>query len=168
MSIPEPAGRLIGIARRARSRAPMEEIASGVVTVAAGLDGDSRGAKFPRRQITVLAREDWEAALNDLAGIAGPPDLPWTVRRANLLVEHVRLPRAKGAVLRIGPVLLEVTGETNPCHRMHEAYAGLLAALHPHWRGGVTCLVREGGDIAIGDVADVVSSPAERQIRLPG
>ena len=159
--------RLIGIARRAKSRVPMEELTEGRVTVEAGLTGDFRGAKFRTRQITVLAREDWEAALLDLAGLTGPPDLPWTVRRANLFVEGVRLPRAKGGVLRIGPVVLEITGQTNPCHRMEAAHAGLLSALHPNWRGGVTCRVREGGSIRLGDAVEILVAPPEHVIRLP-
>lgn len=163
------AGRLIGIARRPKSRAPMEELASGEISLAAGLAGDFRGAKFPNRQITVLAREDWDAALADLSGIAGPPDLPWTTRRANLWVENIRLPRAKGARLRIGTVVLEVTGQTNPCHRMEEAHRGLLSALHPNWRGGVTCRVIEPGAIAHGDPVSILSSPPERlPPNLPG
>ena len=161
-------GRLIGIARRAGRRAPMEELAAGAITVDAGLDGDSRGAKFITRQITVLAREDWEAALLDLSALMGPPDLPWTTRRANLYVEGVRLPRAKGGVLRIGPVVLEITGQTNPCGRMEEAHRGLLAALHPAWRGGVTCRVRAGGTVAVGNAVDVLVAPVERVMRLPG
>ncbi|MDZ4843051.1 MAG: MOSC domain-containing protein [Hyphomicrobium aestuarii] len=166
---PPTPGRLIGLARRSKSRAPMEELTSGMITREAGLEGCFRGAKFPRRQITILALEDWHAALADLSGIAGPPDLPWTVRRANVLVEGVRLPRAKGATLAVGPVVLEVTGETNPCHRMNEAHQGLLSALHPQWRGGVTCRVIEGGNIAIGDAVRVLSSPPERSPpRLPG
>lgn len=164
----EPAGRLAAIARRAKSRVPMEELAAGTITRESGLTGDFRGSKFPTRQITVLAIEDWNAALADLSGIAGPPDLPWTTRRANLLVEGIRLPRAKGAVLRIGAVVLEVTGQTNPCHRMEEAHRGLLSALHKDWRGGVTCRVVEAGDIELGDRVSVVSSPPERVIRLPG
>ena len=161
-------GRLIGIARRARSRSPMDTLVAGHITVASGLEGDARGAKFPTRQITVLAREDWEAALADLAGIAGPPELDWTTRRANLLVEGVRLPRAKGATLAIGSVVLCVTGQTNPCHRMDEAHRGLLSALNPYWRGGVTCRVENGGAIAVGDHVRVLSSPPERVVRLPG
>ncbi|MBX9926099.1 MAG: MOSC domain-containing protein [Hyphomicrobiaceae bacterium] len=161
-------GHLIGIARRERSRSPMETLASGHISVASGLEGDARGAKFPTRQITVLAREDWDAALAELSGIAGPPELKWTTRRANLLVEGVRLPRAKGATLAIGPVILCVTGQTNPCHRMEEAHRGLLSALNPFWRGGVTCRVEIGGAIAIGDRVRVLSSPPERVVRLPG
>ena len=64
--------------------------------------GRSQGAKYKRRAVTVLAREDWEAALADV----GDEPLDWTARRANLLVEGVRLPRALGATLRIGPACL--------------------------------------------------------------
>lgn len=49
------AGRLIGIARRLRRRVPMEEAGLGIISVEAGLAGDYKGAKFPSRQITVLA-----------------------------------------------------------------------------------------------------------------
>ena len=161
-------GQLIGMAVRARSRAPMETQASGIVTVEAGLGGDFRGAKFKSRQITILAREDWEATLLDLAGLMGPPDLPWTVRRANLLVAGVRLPRAKGGVLRIGPVLVEITGQTYPCQRMEAAHAGLLSALAPDWRGGVTCCVLEGGPLTLGDPVSIAHAPQERMIQLPG
>ena len=161
-------GHLIGIARRSARRAPMEELSSGLITLEAGLDGDNRGSKFMSRQITVLAREDWEAALLDLSDLMGQPDLPWATRRANLYVEGVRLPRAKGGVLQIGPVVLEITGQTNPCHRMEEARSGLLSALHPDWRGGVTCRVREGGPIKLGDPVQILVAPKEHQIRLPG
>ena len=158
-------GLLIGIARRSGKRAPMEELRSGMITVEAGLEGDSRGATFKKRQITVLSREDWAAAL---LALAGAPALPWTLRRANLLVEGVRLPRAKGGVLRVGQVELEITNQTNPCYRMDEAHKGLLSALHPEWRGGVTCRVLVGGAIALGDSVEVLVAPKEHVIKLPG
>lgn len=161
-------GRLIGIARRPERRAVMEVVGQGVISVDGGLQGDHKGPKFPRRGITVLSREDWAAALAELTDLGGPVVLPWTVRRANLLVEGVRLPRAAGGVVRIGPVLLEVTFPTQPCSRMDEAHQGLLKALHPDWRGGITCVVRAGGSVAIGDAVDVLVSPPERRVRLPG
>jgi MOSC domain-containing protein YiiM len=71
-------------------------------------------------------------------------------------------------VVRVGPVVLEVTYPTTPCKRMDEARAGLLRALYPDWRGGITCRVVEGGAIALGDAVDVRVSPPERKIRLPG
>lgn len=156
-------GHLIGIARRAARLEQMQEIRSGTVTVAAGLEGDHKGMKFPNRQITVLAVEAWRDAVCE----AGKPDLPWTARRANLLVEGVHLPRAAGGVLRIGDVLLEVASQTVPCKRMDDALAGLRKALHPDWRGGVTCRVLEGGLVMMGDRVEVLVSPPQRVIRLP-
>ncbi len=138
------------------------------ISLEAGVAGDHKGRKFKRRAVTILAREDWEAALGDLAATgADVGGLDWTVRRANLLVEGLRLPRAVGATLRIGPAVLEVTYPTTPCARMDEACEGLRKALHPNWRGGVTCLVVEGGHVEIGDVIDIIQSPPERTRKLP-
>jgi len=168
LTAPSEVGRLIGIAHRDAVRAPMEEVAEGSITVERGLDGDHKGPKFPRRRITVLAREAWEDALAALRCVDGScVALPWTVRRANLFVEGVRLPRARGGILRIGPVRLEITAPTQPCRRMEEAFPGLLKALHPDWRGGVTCLVLEGGVVRIGDAVDVLHAPPEHTPRLP-
>jgi MOSC domain-containing protein YiiM len=163
-------GRLIGIAWRPARFAPMQTVDDIEISLEAGVAGDHKGAKFKRRAVTILAREDWEAALAQLAaeGDAGALDLDWTVRRANLLVEGVRLPRALGAILRVGPALLEVTYPTSPCARMEEVRKGLLKALHPEWRGGVTCKVVEAGRVSLGDEVAVVSSPPERRIKLPG
>jgi MOSC domain-containing protein YiiM len=156
--------RLVGIAQRRQRRAPMQEIAEGLISVEAGLAGDCKGAKFPLRQITVLAREAWQAAAADV----GDPCLPWTVRRANLLVEGLKLPRAKGGVFHVGAVRLEVTGQTYPCTRMEEARAGLLKALAVDWRGGVTCRVLSGEQIELGDTVEVLVNPREVVPRLPG
>jgi MOSC domain-containing protein YiiM len=142
----------------------MQEIAEGLVSLEAGLVGDYKGAKFPLRQITVLTREAWRAAAVEI----GDPGLPWTVRRANLLVEGVELPRAKGGILGVGPVRLEVTGQTYPCVRMEEAHAGLLKALARNWRGGVICRVLSGGQIGLGEAVEVLLRPREVIPRLPG
>lgn len=142
----------------------MQTCAAGRITIAAGLEGDFKGAKYPRRQITVLVREAWEAALGEI----GHPALDWTVRRANLLVEGVRLPRAAGGILRIGSVRLDVTAQTYPCQRMEEAASGLLPALAEDWRGGVTTRVLEGGTVALGDAVEVLVDPPEIRPRLPG
>lgn len=157
------AGRLIGIARRSKRRAPMEDCAGGLIAVAWGLEGDFKGAKYPRRQITVLACEAWEEAVLEIDHAT----LPWTARRANLLVAGVRLPRAVGGVVRIGPARLEVTGQTYPCPRMDEACPGLLRALAKDWRGGVTTRVIQGGAIRPGDSVEVLVDPPEITPRLP-
>jgi MOSC domain-containing protein YiiM len=143
-------GRLIGMARRDTKRAPMETLERGRIGVEFGLEGDFRGlrrpGKEPKRQVTILAREGWEAACADLGR-----ELPWTTRRANLFVEGIALPRRAGDVMTIGDVRLEITVEVEPCERMEEAAAGLQAAMRPDWRGGVGCRVLQGGEIAIGD-----------------
>lgn len=158
------AGKLAAIARRSRSGAPLEEIAAGIVTVEDGLEGDCKGRRFKMRQITVLAREDWLAAC---AALSPQTELHWTVRRANLLVEGVRLPRGRGSRLAVGPLELEVTAQTFPCRKMEAAHAGLMKALGPDWRGGVTCRVLTGGAIAVGDDVIVLVDLPEREPRLP-
>jgi MOSC domain-containing protein YiiM len=144
-------GTLIGIARHARAKGPMETIDQVEVTISGGLHGDFRGAVKPggrgRRQVTLMERIDWDAALADIGR-----DIPWYERRANLLVEGLDLPQVAGVRLRIGrDVLFEVTIETDPCHRMEALAPGLCAALTPDWRGGACSRVLAGGRIAIGD-----------------
>ncbi len=138
-------GKLIGIARKAKSGAVMENLDTVEVTVERGLEGDYRG-KLRRRQISVLSREDWDKACEDL-----DRDLPWTTRRANLLLEGTALKETKGARLKIGNVILEVYCETDPCAVMDKASQGLRQALEPDWRGGVCCRVISGGKISVGD-----------------
>ena len=144
-------GRLIGIARHARPRAPMETVDHVTVTQPLGIHGDHRGARKPggtgRRQVTVITRADWDAAMAVLGG-----NLDWSVRRANLLVDGIELPREPGARLHFaGGVVLEITGECDPCSRMDEIAPGLKDALTPDWRGGINARVLADGDLAIGD-----------------
>lgn len=148
-------GRLGGIARHARSRAPIETLRAVAVTCAEGVRGDGRGAIRPgksgRRQISLIEAESWAAALRDL-GLEGDPTLPWHVRRANLLVKGLRLPREPGRVIAIGATLrIEVTCECDPCSRMEEVAPGLKGALMPDWRGGVLGRVLTDGEIVVGD-----------------
>lgn len=179
-------GHLIGIARRSARRAPMVCVLRGEISRAAGLAGDHKGLKFKARAITVLALEDWTRALADLglrpeiAGLreraeVGPSveadedgTLSWTERRANLLISGLDLPKAVGGRLAIGrSVVLEVTHPCQPCRRMDDVRPGLLKALHPDWRGGVTARVVVDGPVALGDAVRVLTRPERRVRRLP-
>lgn len=148
-------GRLVGIARHSRPRGPMEEIRSVAVTSAAGVQGDFRGAvrpgRKPRRQISLIEIESWNAALHDLR--IRDLDAPsWSARRANLAVEGLRFPRETGYIVAIGETLrIEVTMECDPCSRMEDVAPGLKGALLPDWRGGVLGTVLVDGVIAVGD-----------------
>ena len=138
-------GKLIGIVRAEQLRAPLVEMQSATVSVDAGISGDARGRKTDR-QVTVLFRESWDDACREL-GVS----LPWTTRRANLLIEGVPVPHSAGGKIHIGDVVLDVRLETCPCQLMERAHTGLRAALTPNWRGGVCCNVVTGGEIHLGD-----------------
>ena len=138
--------RLLDIAYRDASRAPMQHHEACAVSREAGVHGDFRG-KPGKRQVTVVSRDAWEAACEQL-GI----EVPWTARRANLLVDSLAFgAESVGKIIRIGSVRLRITRETDPCPRMDEAQPGLMRALSVNWRAGVCCEVLESGDISLGD-----------------
>jgi len=147
-------GTIAGIARHASPRAPMEELERTLITPEQGVEGDCKGAfkvgKRNRRQVTLIERADWDAAMAELG--AGHR---WSARRANLLVDGLDLPQREGAVLRIGAVRLEVTVECDPCQRMDEIEPGLQAMLRAGWRGGICTRVLAGGEIAVGDMIEI-------------
>lgn len=128
----------------------MEVIEHARVTPETGIAGDFRGAmrgKPYKRQVTLIERSDWDAAMAEVGHSIG-----WQERRANLLVDGLDLPQTKGVRLRIGAdVVLEITRETDPCERMEGLAEGLRAALTPDWRGGACAMVVTGGEIAVGD-----------------
>jgi len=133
-----------------RPRVAMQSIDSARVDVASGIRGDFRGSQKDR-QITILSESAWQKACTEVG-----EELPWTVRRANLLVDGVEFDASYvGKRVRIGDVALEITGETDPCSRMDAQHAGLTAALEPEWRGGVCCKVLQPGDLRIGDAVEI-------------
>jgi MOSC domain-containing protein YiiM len=145
-------GRLTGIARRDAKRAPMETLEQAEVSDQAGVAQDSRG-KPGDRTVTVISARAWREVCAELG-----QEIPWTTRRANLLVDDVDLPKSAGQIIEIGDVRLQVTMEVEPCSRMDEQVAGLTNALKPEWRGGVGCTVLQGGSISVGDEVTVVEA----------
>ena len=137
-------GKLVAIAIKHKSRAPMLELDRVEISTEQGVSGDARG-KPGARQVTVLSAEQWNDACAELQ-----QDLPWTTRRANLLVEGMTFANTQGQTLQVGEVILRISGETEPCGRMDEQVAGLRQALTPEWRGGVCCRVVQGGSIEPG------------------
>jgi len=143
-------GRLVGIARREKKRASMEILEHAAVSEDSGVAGDFRG-KPGRRQVTMLSVQAWQAVCDELGC-----DVPWTVRRANLLVDGLDFPRAAGHIIQIGTVRLRTTMEVDPCSRMEEQISGLKKALQPDWRGGVACEVVAGGNVSLGDQVSII------------
>jgi len=134
------------IAIKNRSRVAMQVIDSAQITVANGILGDFRGTQ-QGRQITILSESAWRKACAEVDS-----DLPWTTRRANLLVDEVEFDASYvGKTVRIGDVELMVTRQTDPCSLMDAQHQGLTAALTPDWRGGICCNVVKPGEIKVGD-----------------
>jgi len=145
-------GKLIGIAIKKEKYGNMIPLETCTVRVESGLEGDYRGNPG-KRQVTVLSREGFEAACIEIQAT-----LPWTTRRANLFIDGIELAHTTGQLLNIGNVLLEITGETQPCHRMDEQCEGLTKALVPDWRGGVCCHVLRGGTISVSDEVSLINN----------
>ena len=154
-SFTRPSADLIGIARHSERRAPIEELSAALITPERGVAGDCHGEPGPS-QVTVVAEESWKAATNELGC-----DLSWTLRRANLLIRGIDLFNRAGMLLHIGDIVLEITGENEPCWLMDKQHRGLRKALTPDWRAGVSCRVIKGGQVRIGDSATLVSRDAD-------
>jgi len=142
-------GEVIAIAYREKPRAPMQTVLQSEITLEAGLSGDCRG-RARGRQVTVLTEEGWQAACAELG-----EELPWTTRRANLLVRGVDLNGRVGTLLKIGEAELVITDECAPCSVMEKARKGLRRALMPGWRAGATCRVVRAGQVRVGDGAEL-------------
>ena len=136
--------RLIGIAIRPVKSREIEELDSVEMTSSHGLLGDKK-SRPGKRQVTLMTQQAWNACCEDLG-----TRLPWTTRRANLLVDELPLIESTGKHIQLDTAILEITGETDPCRIMEEAHPGLEKALKPDWRGGVTCRVIQGGTLKIG------------------
>ena len=137
---------LKGIAYKTEKRGQMLTVDQASVTQAKGVENDIFG-RPGKRQVTVMSSQQWQIACNEVG-----KTLPWFTRRANLLVDGLCFTSSDvGKRLIIAGLQLEITGETDPCKKMEQAYPGLEAALLPEWRGGVTCRVLNNANIQLND-----------------
>ncbi len=144
---------LCGIGIKTEKRAPLVAADAVHVTIESGMDGDVRGegGKNRRRQVTVISHNQWREACSDMGW--NPNTTSWMLRRAGLCFEGVWFEKRHiGEQVLIGEeLLLEITGETEPCSRMDEIAPGLRDVLLPAMRGGVTCRVVCPGSIVVGN-----------------
>ncbi|QIR13078.1 MOSC domain-containing protein [Shewanella aestuarii] len=139
---------LQSIAYKTAKRGKMNQVFCANVTTERGVENDIFG-RPGKRQVTVLSQQQWQMACKQIN-----LDLDWLTRRANLLINGYQFSANDvGKIIHIGEHLqLQITGETDPCAKMDQAYAGLEHALTPDWRGGVTCRVIKSGLIQNGDI----------------
>lgn len=137
-------GRLEGIWVKRARKGVMDAAESARLLEDHGLEGNPRHGG--RRQVTIIAREAWDAMMRELDADVDPSE-----RRANLMVSGVDLYESRGSLLIVGECAIEIGGETRPCERMDDALPGLREAMKADWRGGVFGRVTVGGTVRRGD-----------------
>ena len=139
-------GRLARIWVKRAKGGPMDPGTSATLIAGRGIVGNSDQGR--RRQVTLIDGEVWRTLTSQLGSVLDPGR-----RRANLMLEGIRLENTRGKHLRIGTCLLRIAGETKPCEQMDEALPGLQDLMWPNWGGGAYAEILEGGEIRIGDAA---------------
>ncbi len=108
-----------------------------------GLEGDH--ARPGKRAVTLFQHEHLATVASFTGGEVRPEDL-----RRNIHVAGLNLAALRGARVRLGAALLEITGVCAPCSRMQAALGpGGYNALRGH--GGWCARVLDSGAVALGD-----------------
>lgn len=130
------------------TRLPMRAVDAVEVETAAGIVGDRyHGSRH--RQVSVQSL----TALAEAAEVFGAP-VPAELTRRNVTVSDGVVPREPGALIRLGPVLLEVVRVAAPCKLLDDTIGrGAQEALRR--RGGSICRVLEGGHLVVGDEVEL-------------
>lgn len=125
-------------------RLPMREVEQAEVETGRGIVGD-RYHGTRHRHVTVQSAE----ALAEATAAYGT-EVPAHLTRRNLTVDEGVVPREPGALIKVGPVLLEVVRVAAPCKLLDDTIGrGAQEALRR--RAGSVCRVLEGGTIRVGD-----------------
>ena len=130
-------------------RQPARVVRTVTIETARGIVGDRyHGARH--RQVSVQSLE----SLAEAAAAFGS-DIPPALTRRNVTISSGEVPRTPGALIRIGPVLLEVVRVAAPCKLLDDTIGrGAQDALRR--RAGSVCRVLDGGRVSVGDHVELV------------
>src|SRR5918996_861407 len=154
-------GRVVHLFLAQVSGAPMKPVAQATAIAARGFEGDRHARRTPggnRQLLLVDARN-----LRDL-------DLSPGTLKENAVIDGLALESfPQGQRLRLGAVLVELTGPCEPCHKVEAIRPGLL---RESWgRRGQLARVLEGGTLRVGALVEVlgVNPDAPKRVlpRLP-
>ena len=115
-------GSLVWIGTRPAKNFPVQALRQVQADCTQGLIGDHYSGTQGKRQVTLF---QWEH-LSVLTAFIGGPVTPDLVRR-NLMIKGINLLSLKQRNIRIGEVVLQITGLCHPCSKM-EKILGPLAA----------------------------------------
>ena len=154
-TLPRP-GRVEWIGLRPARGQSMEAVEQIEAVTGKGLIGDRYSGGSGKRGVTLIQAEH----LPVIAALSGHASVAAALLRRNVVVSGLPLIALKERRFRIGDVVLEGTGECDPCSRMEaELGAGGFNAMRSH--GGLCARIVEGGWIALGDA--VVALEPESQ-----
>ncbi|GAB3357986.1 MOSC domain-containing protein [Lysobacter tyrosinilyticus] len=146
-TLPRP-GRLDWIGLRPARGLVMDEVAEVEAIAGRGLVGDRYSATngSGKRGVTLIQAEH----LPVIAALSGHASVAASLLRRNLVVSRLPLIALKERRFRIGVVVLEGTGDCDPCSNMEKALGpGGFNAMRSH--GGLCARIVEGGVIRLGD-----------------
>lgn len=165
-------GKLDAIYLRSARGVVCTQVQNAIALVGQGLQGDrsavskSRNPLGSKREVTLIQAEHVAV----IAKFLGKP-IDAALLRRNLVVSGINLLAAKSLFrdqtmqLKIGEVVLEITGPCEPCSKMEIAFGkGAYNAMRGH--GGVTAKVIVGGELSVNDkvvcrVAEPFGSPQD-------
>lgn len=152
IEMPVSPGVVVWIGARPARREPMHAEPAALLAAGRGLVGDRYGNAGGARQLTLIEAESLAAIASHL----GRESVAAEEVRRNVVVRGINLAALKGRRFRIGPALLEASGECHPCSRMEEVLGtGGYNAMRG--LGGITARVIEGAAIRIGDAVVALS-----------
>ncbi|MFC5570719.1 MOSC domain-containing protein [Lysobacter yangpyeongensis] len=152
-TLPRP-GRVEWIGLRPARGEAMRAVGEAQAVAGKGLVGDRYALAngSGKRGVTLIQAEH----LPVIAALSGHADVAPSLLRRNVVVSGLPLLALKERRFRIGEVVLEGTGECDPCSNMERALGpGGFNAMRSH--GGLCARIVEGGMFRLGDAVVVLS-----------